>query len=123
MNSSLHKYASFNPSIPFIAPLGTPDYFQRMLPCLDSYCLTLSTLGKLFQQTTFGNIFLIFHRKQDLTFHANCLLMTICMKYQILFPGKNRKISSICLLLKNAQRMVEVTPTILQFHYNCIGKN
>ena len=34
--------------------------------------------------------FLIFPRKQDLTFHANCL-QWICMKCQILYTGKNKK--------------------------------
>ena len=33
--------------------------------------------------------FLIFARKQDLTFYANCLLRTICMRCQILFSGKD----------------------------------
>ena len=33
--------------------------------------LTLSSLSKNFQQTTYWNIFLIFSRKQDLAFHAN----------------------------------------------------
>ena len=40
---------------------------------LITYCLTLSTLGKLFQQTVFWNTFLIFPRKQYLAFHASCL--------------------------------------------------
>ena len=30
-------------------------------------------------------------RKQDLMFHANCLRWRqICIKYQVLFPGKNK---------------------------------
>ena len=41
---------------------------------------------------TIDDIFLIFLSKQELTFHENCLLQeTICMKYQILFSGKNKK--------------------------------
>ena len=35
--------------------------------------LTLSTLGKIFSRRHFEIFFLIFPRKQDLTFHANCL--------------------------------------------------
>ena len=31
------------------------------------------TLSRLVQQTTIDDIFLMFPRKQDLTFHANCL--------------------------------------------------
>ena len=44
----------------------------------------------LFSRKQIGDIFHIFHRKQDLTFHANCL-ETICMKFLILFSGKNKK--------------------------------
>ena len=36
------------------------------------YSLTLGTLGKIFSRH-FEIYFLIFPRKQDLTFHANCL--------------------------------------------------
>ena len=68
-------------------------------------------------------IFLIFPRKQDLTFHANCLLSqktgfdiscklspkeTICMKCQILFSGKNKKNISKCRLLKILPRVLSV---------------
>ena len=35
--------------------------------------LMLSTLGKNFSRRQIYDIFLIFPRKQDLTFHANCL--------------------------------------------------
>ena len=42
---------------------------------------------------TYLDIVHIFSRKQDLTFHANCLnpMETICMKCQILFSEKNKK--------------------------------
>ena len=48
---------------------------------------------------------IIFPRKHDLTFHANCLqfvpLETICMKCQIMFSGKNKKKTIlICSLLE-----------------------
>ena len=45
----------------------------------------------IFSRRQIDDIFLIFPSKQDLTFHANCLL-----KCQILFSGKN--ISKCCLL-------------------------
>ena len=56
------------------------------------------SLGK-FSKWHIDDIFLVFPRKQILTFHANCL-QTICIKCQILFSGKNKKISSVCHLLK-----------------------
>ena len=41
------------------------------------------------------DIFLIFSRKQDLIFNANCLqlmqIVSICMKRQLLFSGKNKR--------------------------------
>ena len=43
----------------------------------------------IFCRRQIDDIFLIFPPKQDLTFHANCLL--ICMKCHILFSGKNKK--------------------------------
>ena len=68
---------------------------------------------------------IIFPRKLDLTFHANCLhfspqktgfdiscklspMETICMKCQIQFSGKNKKNISKCHLLKFLQ--LSVTP-------------
>ena len=71
------------------------------------------------------DIFLIFPRKQDSTFHANCLLRwqfawnvksrflgkykeTICMKCQILFSEKNKKNISKCCLLKILPRVLSV---------------
>ena len=69
--------------------------------------LTLSTLSKIFSRRHIEIYFLTFLRKQDLTFHANCLqnpmiqfacnvksylqMETICMKCQILFSGNNYK--------------------------------
>ena len=53
---------------------------------------SVSTLGKIFNRR--HTIFLIFPRKQHLTFHANCLLWTletICKKCQMLFSWKNKK--------------------------------
>ena len=50
----------------------------------------------------------IFPRKQDLTFHANCLHWTICMKYQNLFSRKNKKNVSICPLLKILYRRLNI---------------
>ena len=66
----------------------------------------LSTLGKIFSIRHFEIFFFFyFPKKQDLTFHANCLqwiqktgfniscklspMKTICMKCQILFSGEN----------------------------------
>ena len=51
--------------------------------------LTLSILGKILSRRHAEVFFLIFPRKQDVTFHANCL-QTICTKCQILFSGKIR---------------------------------
>ena len=59
------KKANFIISPPMALPL------QCIIITVTS--LKLSTLGKKIQQTTFCNVFLIFPRKQDLTFHANCL--------------------------------------------------
>ena len=88
------------------------------------YVLTLSTLDKSFQQTTFWNIFYIFLRKQDLTFHANCLLMRqfawivkfffvrrhIVWSVESYFLGKIRKNSTNFLSAELAKRVVKVKP-------------
>ena len=67
--------------------------------------LTLSTLGKIFSRRRFEIFFLFFPRKQDLTFHANYLLRRqFAWNVKSCFPGKIRKISSIC------QRVVKVKP-------------
>ena len=62
----------------------------------------------IFSRRQIDDIFLIFPRKQDLTFHANCLLETICMKCQILFSRKNKKNISKCRLLKIFPRVLNV---------------
>ena len=66
--------------------------------------LTFSTVGKNFSRWHIEIFVLIFSRKQDLTFHANCLhfsqktgfdssckLETVCIKSLILFFGKHKK--------------------------------
>ena len=84
------------------------------VPSLFTYALTLSTLGKIFPQATVWNIFLIFPRKQDLTFHANCLHWR-----QFAWNGKSclmrkiMKISSICRL-RNLSKALH--KTIVQNH-------
>ena len=66
------------------------------------YCtIILSILGKIFSRR-FEIFFLIFPRKQDLTFHANCLQFGDNL-HEILNPvflrKKNKKnISSICCM-------------------------
>ena len=70
----------------------------------------LSTLGIKFQQKKFGFFFffffilfyLFFFFFQKTGFDISCKLSpveTICMKCQILFSGKNKKILSVCCLL------------------------
>ena len=66
-------------------------------------------LGKNFSRQR-KNIFLIFPRKQFLTFHVNCLHWRheiICMKCQSLFSGKIRNTSLVCHLL-HLHRVVKV---------------
>ena len=58
----------------------------------------------IFSRRQIDDIFLIFPRKQDLTFHAK----TINMKFQILFSGKNKKIISKCRPLKILPRVLSV---------------
>ena len=58
--------------------------------CLYS-TLALSTLWTKSADVKFMVFFLFFPRKHDLTFHANCLLETICMKCQVLFSGESKK--------------------------------
>ena len=53
-----------------------------------------------FSRRQIDDTFLIFPGKQDLAFHANCLLLeTICMKCRNMFSGKNKKNISKCRLL------------------------
>ena len=71
-------------------------------------CLTLSTLGKILAHNIL-EYFVIFPRKQNLTFHANCLQMeTICMKCKILFSEKTKKHIINLSPAEFAQRMVKV---------------
>ena len=65
-------------------------------------------LGNNLSSQHFGIYFHIFPRKQALTFHANCLQETICMKCQNLFSGKNKKIIINLLSVEFAQRVVKV---------------
>ena len=51
---------------------------------------------------TFTLTFLIFPRKQDMKFHANC------MKCQILFSGKKNYNISICRLMKSLAEVLSV---------------
>ena len=73
--------------------------------------LTLSTQGKIFSRWHFEIFFFFFPEKQDLIFHANCPLETICMKCQILFHGKNKKYIINLLSAELAQRVVKVNVT------------
>ena len=64
-------------------------------------CLTLNTLGKIFSRRHIKIVFLIFPRKEDLTFHANCLHQRqFAWNVKTYFLGKIRKNISICHLLK-----------------------
>ena len=49
-----------------------------------------------------------FYFSQHLTFRANCLHETVCMKCQILFSGKNTKNISKCRPLKTLYRVLSV---------------
>ena len=75
----------------------------------DNICLTFITLG-LFSRWQIYNIFLYFLRKQDLTFHSNCLHWRQFAWCQILFPEKIKKNISKCRLLK-------ILPTVLSINY------
>ena len=66
------------------------------------------SLGK-FSQPQIDDVFHIFPRKQDLTFHANCLH---CMKCQILFPDIIRK--NVSILLKTLPRVLRINIVIFQ---------
>ena len=61
----LHKYILGSHRFWSKSWLGVLYLFQHYL--------TLSTLGKTFSRQHFEMFFLIFPRKQNLTFHANCL--------------------------------------------------
>ena len=71
-------------NITYVAMTVDDNYF------LDTFnILIFTTLLAYSANDKLVRFFLIFPRKQDLTFHAN---WTIYMKYQILFFGKNKKI-------------------------------
>ena len=70
------------------------------------YTLTFTTLWAFSAKDKLMIFFLFFPKKQDLTFHANCL--QICIKHHILFPGKNKKNISKCRLLKILPRVLSI---------------
>ena len=60
---------------------------------IQSQHFSLLPHSRLIQQWQIDNIFLIFPRKQDLTFHANCLhWRQFAWTVKSCFPGKIRKI-------------------------------
>ena len=66
---------------------------------IDETVMTHSTLGKMFDRRHF-EIFSYFPRKQDLTYHANCLQWRqFAWNVKSCFLGKIRNLSSICRLL------------------------
>ena len=79
---------------------------------MNSCELTDSMLGKSYSRWHFNMFFIIFLIKQDLNFHANCLLWleTICMNGQSLFYGKKKKENTNILLssAELAQRVEKV---------------
>ena len=67
-----------------------------------------ASMGKIFSRRHF-NIFLFFHEKQILAFHANCnQLGQFKWKYEILFSSKNKKKIINFSPAKQAQRVVKV---------------
>ena len=71
------------------------EYPQDIFPLSGAINLYHS-LG-IFSRRQIDDTFLIFPKKEDLTFHAN--LETICMQCHIQFSGKNKKNISKCRLL------------------------
>ena len=79
--------------------------------CWYRYRLMFSTLGKYFSKQ-FLNIFLIFSQK--IGFDISCRLsMTICMKCQSLFSGKNKKNIINLLSAEFANSMVKIKGFLL----------
>ena len=70
--------------------------------------LTLSTLGKIFSRQHLEIFFLIFPRKQDLTFHANCLQGDNLHEMSDPVYAKNKKNIINLSSAENAQRVVKV---------------
>ena len=67
----------------------------------------------IFSRRQIDDIFLIFARKQDLTFHANCLLRRqFACNVKSCFLGKNKKNISKCRLLKILPRVLSVKEPI-----------
>ena len=85
-------------------PYKRKESAKRSFLLLPLSTLRVSTLGKFSADDILKYFFLIFPRKQDLTFHANCLL-----KCQILFSGKNKKNIINLSSAENAQRVVKVS--------------
>ena len=71
--------------------------------------LTLNTLGRSFGRLHIEiSFFFIFPRKQDLTFHANCLhWRKFAWKCEILLSGKNKKNTNF-LSAEWAKRVVKI---------------
>ena len=66
--------------------------------------------GKCSTNDIFKYVFLIFPRKVDLTFHANCLLSgSFCMTCQILFSRKTKKNTISLSSAESAHNMVHVS--------------
>ena len=86
----------------------------------------LSTLGKIFSRQHFEIIFLLFSQKTG--FDISCKVSPLCMKCQILFSGKIRKMSPKLLSAELDQRVVKVKKhykklnaifsTILSIHFS-----
>ena len=71
-----------------------------ILFCQKWNSLMISTLGKFFSRRCFFFFFLsYFPRKQDVTFHANCLNGDNLHEMSNLFLGKIIKLSPFCCLL------------------------
>ena len=64
----------------------------------NEYTLTLSTLGTNSADAILKYFFLFFHENRFWILYKLSPMEKICMKYQLLFSGKIRKISLICRL-------------------------
>ena len=80
----------------------------QILYKIEKTSLTLSTLGKIFSRQHFEIFFLIFPRKQDLTFHANCLQGDNLHEMSDPVYVKNKKNIINLSSAENAQRVVKV---------------
>ena len=69
----------------------------------------LSTLGKIFSRQHIEIFFLIFPRRQDLTFHADCLQWRhFAWNVKSCFPEKNKKNVNNLWSAELAQRVVQI---------------